>query len=996
MGCFTNVVFVASIVLLSTLPSKQQGNVRSRRATACDVRYSSLRADHTMCLTDSPVATPVILTPQQQQDIVDRHNYHRANTPGASSMLAVVWDEDIAVVAAKWARQCTNGHESTPLKRSIPTLPGISLGQNVGSGWPSFLSLITDGWYAEVAWFRYGVGSVNGSDVRHYTQITNDFVSRIGCGQAMCSFQGFQTPFYVCNYARGQGYNELSKPYCSSSDPAAICPVCLSTTSQGLCDCSGKVCMNSGNLDQSRCQCQCPTSGYFTGASCETLACPSVDRPFCSDPRLCEVYTNFPYDCPNLCGTCPRTCNKVCENGGTQNTMPCLCHCPPGYTGDLCQTPVSASAVNGGWGQWGAWNTASVPCPVSCGNLAYKTTSRTRVCDSPAPSDGGRECVGEARQARQESCRLTTPCPVNGGLSLWSAWDGSQCTRTCGMLVTRIFTRTRSCTAPSPQFGGADCAGTVFETALRNCGLSECPIAGNVTEWSEWTGQACSVTCGQDVTRTLVRTRTCNNPRPAFGGADCTDALFDTKQVNCNLRYCPIDGGISTWEQWTTPPCPLSCGVSAHKVVTRNRSCSNPPPQYGGRDCAEPRSETALVNCNNRVCPGVVDGGVTDWGAWIDSACPVTCGLTAVRNVSRTRTCTRPPPQNGGRDCLEPLLETYVRGCQLRGCPVDGGFTQWGQWANPPCSVTCGSRATKNVSRVRSCSNPIPQNGGTFCTGNSSETEERNCGLPPCTDGGFTQWGQWANPPCSVTCGSRATKNVSRVRSCSNPIPQNGGTFCTGNNSETEERNCGLPPCTVDGGFTQWGPWANPPCSVTCGSRATKNVSRVRSCSNPIPQNGGIMCTGNNSETEERNCGLPPCTVDGGFTQWGQWANPPCSVTCGSRATKNVSRVRSCSNPIPQNGGIMCTGNNSETEERNCGLPPCTVDGGFTQWGQWANPPCSVTCGSRATKNVSRVRSCSNPIPQNGGIMCTGNNSETEERNCGLPPCTETLIYRLQ
>ncbi|XP_067654464.1 cysteine-rich venom protein Mr30-like [Haliotis asinina] len=474
MGCFTNVVIVASVFLSYALPSVQQGHERSRRATTCDVRYSSLRTDHTMCLTDNPGAVSIVLTPQQKQDIVDRHNYQRANISGAANMLKIVWDEEIAVVAAKWARQCVNGHESTPLKRSIPRLPGISIGQNVGSGWPSFLSLITDGWSAEAAWFRYGVGSINGSDVRHYTQIINEHVSRIGCGQAICTLQGVQIPFYVCNYARGQRSNEVAKPYCSSTDPTTTCPMCLSRTPQGLCDCGGKICMNSGSLDPSRCQCQCPNSGYFTGASCETLVCPSADQPFCSNAGLCGVYSNFPYDCPNLCGTCPRTCNQVCENGGTQNTIPCLCHCPSDYTGDTCHTSIFA--VNGGWGQWGEWNTASVGCPATCGNTASKTTWRTRACDNPAPSRGGRECVGEATESRQEICGLTRPCPVDG----------------------------------------------------------------KVSEWSGWSGKSCSVTCGQDATMSLYRTRTCTNPAPAYGGADCTDVLSQTKKVSCNLPHCPI------------------------------------------------------------------------------------------------------------------------------------------------------------------------------------------------------------------------------------------------------------------------------------------------------------------------------------------------------------------------------------------------------------------------------------------------------------------------
>ncbi|XP_046552433.1 coadhesin-like [Haliotis rubra] len=301
--------------------------------------------------------------------------------------------------------------------------------------------------------------------------------------------------------------------------------------------------------------------------------------------------------------------------------------------------------------------------------MAYKTTWRTRACDNPAPSNGGQDCVGEATQPRQESCRLTNPCPVDG----------------------------------------------------------------KVSDWSSWGGQTCSVTCGHDATMSLFRTRTCTNPAPAYGGADCTDILSETMEVSCNLPYCPISGGISAWGQWSTPQCPQSCGLSAQKEVRRTRSCTNPPPQYGGRDCTEARSQTALVPCNIGPCPGGVDGGVSEWSVWTGSTCSVTCGVLAVRNVTRTRTCTNPSPQNGGRDCLETLLETTVRSCQLSGCPVDGGFTQWGLWTNPPCSMACGS-ATKSVTRTRSCSNPTPQNGGRPCTGNSSESEERNCGLPPCTD----------------------------------------------------------------------------------------------------------------------------------------------------------------------------------------------------------------------------------------------------------------------
>lgn len=41
--------------------------------------------------------------------------------------------------------------------------------------------------------------------------------------------------------------------------------------------------------------------------------------------------------------------------------------------------------VNGGWGQWSEWKT----CNAQCQSI------RTRSCDNPEPSNGGRECVGD-------------------------------------------------------------------------------------------------------------------------------------------------------------------------------------------------------------------------------------------------------------------------------------------------------------------------------------------------------------------------------------------------------------------------------------------------------------------------------------------------------------------------------------------------------------------------------------------------------------------------
>ena len=57
------------------------------------------------------------------------------------------------------------------------------------------------------------------------------------------------------------------------------------------------------------------------------------------------------------------------------------------------------------------------------------------------------------------------------------------------------------------------------------------------------------------------------------------------------------DGGYSDWSPWTE--CSKSCGGG---VKTRTRTCTNPSPSVGGRDCMHLGESEELATCNDQAC----------------------------------------------------------------------------------------------------------------------------------------------------------------------------------------------------------------------------------------------------------------------------------------------------------------------------------------------------------------------------------------------------------
>ncbi|XP_071082134.1 coadhesin-like isoform X3 [Haliotis cracherodii] len=355
-----------------------------------------------------------------------------------------------------------------------------------------------------------------------------------------------------------------------------------------------------------------------------------------------------------------------------------------------------------------------------------------------------------------------------------------------------------------------------------------------------------------------------------------------------------------------------SCGTYSTRYTT---SCG----WFGWSRCTRYRSSTRTCYKNRPV-----NGGWTGYGAWSAySTCTKSCGGGTMTR-SRTRSCTSPRPAYGGAQCSGSTRATQTTSCNTHSCPIHGAWSSYATWSPyTACTKTCGG-GTQTKARSRTCTSPRPQFGGRQCVGSSSETSSRSCNTHNCpVDGGWSTYSMWSPySACSVSCGG-GSQSRSRTRSCTNPTPAYGGSQCAGEATDTYSRDCNTHPCPIDGGWSDYSAWTDySTCTTTCGG-GSQFKTRDRTCTNPAPAHGGQECDGDVRDRSERDCNTHPCPIDGGWTDWEEWQDlDECSVLCGG-GNKDQDRSRTCTNPTPAFGGADCDGESFQNRTINCNTEEC-------------------------------------------------------------------------
>jgi len=216
---------------------------------------------------------------------------------------------------------------------------------------------------------------------------------------------------------------------------------------------------------------------------------------------------------------------------------------------------------------------------VANGQISFgggATTSAAPKFDCTTPNDEPGRCIG-LRSCSNILTLLKRPIPTEVVTYLRAsvcAYDG--------------FLPDVCCPSEKPTFGTTT---TPSPTTQAN---EPKKVNGGWSTWSPF--GTCSQTCGS-TPGTQDRTRSCNNPAPSNGGAQCSGNKSEQKE--CGAIPCAVNGVWGNWGAWAT--CSKSCGGGER---SRGRNCDNPPPSNGGNGCQgddREKENCAIKECSAKI-----------------------------------------------------------------------------------------------------------------------------------------------------------------------------------------------------------------------------------------------------------------------------------------------------------------------------------------------------------------------------------------------------------
>ncbi|EGD76003.1 hypothetical protein PTSG_00710 [Salpingoeca rosetta] len=703
------------------------------------------------------------------------------------------------------------------------------------------------------------------------------------------------------------------------------------------------------------------------------------------------------------------------------------------------------------WSQWSAYT------PDVCGVAQNRTRRRihTRNCTAPAPSCGGRDCVGETRvvdtrvgtRTAEENC-----CPVDGQFGEWQ--DGSWtewsefAPEGCGIEQSRFRQKqqTRECNNPPPSCGGVSCSGErvrIVEDVERRVadeymdgGWSD-PMP--VSEWTEWS-QPWPADCAgpQTQNRTRMLNRTCTNPAPQCNGRPCEgDATLVDIQVR-NVTWQPVDGAFGAWfapdgSEWSAWSAfdPPGCDVAQQRNRTRVevRTCTNPAPACGGRDCVGATTRIAVQVENRTAAESCVPGCVRNatytpwqegsWSAWEPPLDLLLCDTPQgqARTRRRMRECVA--PVCGGQPCTEDLAEavTEQRSMTLRNLSADVSewlLGNWSAWTTPNPGDNCPLVSNVWVRRrqdARTCAIPPNSCNQDACAGVSTQRTVRDWSLGPTAP---------SSQPTAPTVPDAGTTTTTTVTAPNGTTSNSNST--ASNQAVFRSQDC----CDGFQGWavvhmSEWSAWGYPdidalglPCNSTHEVQRTRSRNVTRACDAAGTPCASRVCVGDARVVEDDMQTVPVSALQDGwssfvFGEWSDWQFVD-TIGCGQQRVRVSKRVgvRTCTSPWPS---CRCVGPQTVTNVRNETVygeatcdSACRVDGGWSLWvsqeGSWTpwTPWLPKGCGveQRANRTRTLVRSCVNPSPACGGRDCEGPSTtvdvaarkrSAEDNCCGCITC---------